>query len=133
MVCKIQVWFVKNILLQMLIMIIPKGYCFLKIVKILEKQVVFMNDPFTLVTNHRINFVKQSLSREKYNIMTWVFFAFFVLYLFEFQSDGDFSFLLVRNVFPCGVVDVELDHSIIRICSGFDQNEDFSICWRYFL
>lgn len=53
---------------------------------------------FSPFSNHRINYLKQSISREKNNILTWSCFALFVIYLFHFQSDGDFSFLLVACI-----------------------------------
>lgn len=47
------------------------------------------------LSSHHINYLKRNLSREKNSILTWSCFALVVIYLFWFQSDGDFSFLLV--------------------------------------
>ena len=44
---------------------------------------------------HRIQYMKKTLLQDSGSVRTWGLFSLFVVIVFHFCSDGDFSFLLV--------------------------------------
>lgn len=71
----------------------PQGYTCRSYTDIfINMQTISQYIPFS---QHRINYVKQRVSKDKNDITAWSCFAFAVIYFFHFQSDKDFSFLLV--------------------------------------
>lgn len=62
---------------------------------------------FLPFNSHQFNYLKNSFRRDHRSVIIWTSFILFILFVYHFLSDGDFSFLLVFFLVFSLVIDTQ--------------------------